>query len=124
ELLLRDKAARTHGDSKGVHASDSANAWRNIARVSNHRNTIASLIVGAYHTAGQGGDLHKDFYPWAEHLQKLTSDDPAALLKEADGAIRENSQTRAAAAIHRYGQLGHPTRPVFDLLLKFAISED
>jgi len=41
-----------HGDSVGVHASDSANAWRNIARVSNPRNTVASLMVGAYHTAG------------------------------------------------------------------------
>ncbi|MFC1759227.1 hypothetical protein ACFL2H_10750, partial [Planctomycetota bacterium] len=35
----------THGDSVGVHASDSANAWRNIVRVSNHRNAVASLIV-------------------------------------------------------------------------------
>src|SRR5205807_1717724 len=42
-----------HGASVGVHASDAANAWRNIARVSNPRNTVASLIVGAYHTAGQ-----------------------------------------------------------------------
>src|SRR5207302_8364634 len=39
-----------HGASVGVHASDSANAWRNIARVSNARNTYASLIVGAFHT--------------------------------------------------------------------------
>ncbi len=36
-----------HGDSVGVHASDSANAWRHIARVSNARNTFASLIAGA-----------------------------------------------------------------------------
>src|SRR5205823_4717043 len=28
-----------HGDSVGVHASDSANAWRHIAQVSNPRNT-------------------------------------------------------------------------------------
>src|SRR5262249_61605991 len=34
-----------HGASVGVHASDAANAWRNIARVSNERNTVASLIV-------------------------------------------------------------------------------
>ena len=31
-----------HGDSVGLHASDSANAWRNIAKVSNARNTIAA----------------------------------------------------------------------------------
>src|SRR5262249_11037084 len=64
QLVLRDPGRRkehasaakpagsVHGDSVGVHASDAANAWRNIARVSNPRNTVASLIVGAYHTAG------------------------------------------------------------------------
>ena len=123
-LLLRDTAARTHGDSKGVHASDSANAWRHIAQVSNQRNAVASLIVGAYHTAGQGGDLHKQPLPFAEHLEKITSDDPAAILKQAEGAIRENNQTLACAAVHRYGQLGHAPRGVFDLMLKYAISED
>ncbi|PYJ98625.1 MAG: hypothetical protein DME23_11525, partial [Verrucomicrobia bacterium] len=30
-----------HGDSIGVHACDSANAWRNMARVSNARNCFA-----------------------------------------------------------------------------------
>ena len=123
-LLLRDTAARTHGDSKGVHASDSAHAWRNIARVSNHRNAVASLIVGAYHTAGQGGDLHKQPLPFADHLEKITTEDPAAILKQAEGAIRENNQTLACAAVHRYGQLGHAPRGVFDLMLKYAISED
>ena len=44
-----------HGDSVGVHASDAANAWRHIARVTSARNTFASLIAAAYHTAGQAG---------------------------------------------------------------------
>jgi hypothetical protein len=26
--------------------------------------------------------------------------------------------------VHRYGELGHDPRPVFDLLLRFAVSED
>ena len=39
-----------HGNSVGVHASDAANAWRNIARVTNARNTFASLIVAAFQT--------------------------------------------------------------------------
>ena len=26
--------------------------------------------------------------------------------------------------MHRYGELGHPPRPVFDLLLRYAVSED
>src|SRR5262249_58699574 len=57
-----------HGASVGVHASDSANAWRNIARVSNPRNTMASLIVGAFHTAGQAHGQNKEPYPTAEPL--------------------------------------------------------
>ena len=43
-----------HGDSIGVHACDSANAWRNMALVSNPRNCLASLILGAYQVAWTG----------------------------------------------------------------------
>ncbi|WP_040889634.1 hypothetical protein [Zavarzinella formosa] len=113
-----------HGDSPGVHASDSANAWRNISRVSNARNTAASLIVGAYHTAGQSGTFPKESHPMAALLEKVTATESAVLLKEADGAIREKDQARAAAIISKYGQLGHAPKDVFNLLLGFATSED
>jgi hypothetical protein len=113
-----------HGDSVGVHASDAANAWRNIARVSNQRNIVASLIVGTFHTAGQSDRSNKEPYPLAEHLSDIKADDPATLLREVDAAVRQKDQLRAAALVHRYGQLGHDSRPVFDLLLQFATSED
>jgi hypothetical protein len=113
-----------HGDSVGVHASDSANAWRNIAKVSNTRNTVASLIVGAYHTAGQLHHQNKEPYPLPEHLAKVKAMDAAGLLKEAEGAIRDKDQARACAVVHRYGTLGHDPKPVFDLLLRYAISEE
>jgi hypothetical protein len=120
-----DKRAGTvHGASVGVHASDAANAWRNIARVSNRRNTIASLIVAGYHTAGQSGGLNPNPYPFAEHREKVAGLEPDALLPETDAAIRAGDQARACALVHRYGELGRPGRPVFDLLLKYAISED
>lgn len=117
-------AGSCHGDSVGVHASDAANAWRNIVRVSNPRNVVASLVVGAFHTAGQSERSNKEPYPTAEQLAAVKSQDPAALLREAEGAIREKDQLRAAAIVSRYGQLGHSPAPVFDLLLKFATSED
>jgi hypothetical protein len=135
-LVLGDKGRRkehasgpkpegsTHGDSVGVHASDAANAWRNIARVSNQRNTFASLIVGAFHTAGQTGNQNKEPLPRPEDLEKITARDAAALLRDAEGALKERDQTRAAALVHRYGELGHPARPVFDLLLRYAVSEE
>jgi hypothetical protein len=113
-----------HGASVGVHASDSANAWRNIARVSNARNTFASLICGAYHTAGQNGGQSKEPYPPAEQLAKIETKDADRLLKLTEAAIKEKNQAKAAALVHRYGELGHPARPVFDLLLRYGISED
>ena len=45
-------------------------------------------------------------------------------MSEADDAIRQNLQGHAAAVVHRYGALGHAPRPVFDLLLRYAVSED
>jgi len=113
-----------HGDSVGVHASDAANAWRNIAKASNPRNVAASLIVGAFHTAGQSQNVNKD--PWLpqEQLDELTTEDAAALLGRAEESIRGKDQAGATAAVQKYGALGHKPRPVFDLLLKYATSED
>jgi hypothetical protein len=118
-----------HGDSIGVHACDSANAWRNMARISNARNTFACLILSAYQMAldrtNRGGDfLNWQPVPVAWHLDQVKATDAGGLLKEAEEAIRGNLQARASAIVHRYGQLGYPERPVFDLMLKYAVSED
>jgi hypothetical protein len=113
-----------HGDSVGVHASDAANAWRNIARVANPRNRVASLIVAAYHTAGQAMHVGNDPYPYAKLLPEITAQDGPALLVQAEDAIKSNDQARASAVVHRYGELNLPPREVFDLLLKYAVSED
>jgi hypothetical protein len=118
-----------HGDSIGVHACDSANAWRNMARVSNARNCYASLILGAYQMAldrsARGGDfLNWQPLPVKRHLDGITTTDPEALLREADEAIRGSLQAKASAIVQRYGDLGHAPRAVFDLLLRYAVSED
>ena len=118
-----------HGDSIGVHACDSANAWRNLARVSNARNRYACLILGAYQVAldrvNRGGDfLHWNPLPVQNQVDQLRDTDPKVLLRQAEDAIRGNLQAHACAAIHRYGQLDHDPRGAFDLLLKYAVSED
>jgi hypothetical protein len=118
-----------HGDSIGVHACDSANAWRNLARVSNTRNCFASLILGAYQVAldrtARGGDfLGWEPLPLAVHLEQIHTTDASGLLRETDEAIRGNLQAHAAALVQRYGELGFEPRPLFDLLLRYAISED
>src|SRR5258708_7893354 len=88
-----------HGDSIGVHASDSANAWRNTARASNHRNTVASLILGAYQVAldrvERGGDfLNWEPQPLAAELEKVQAKDGPTLLGEVGAARRRNNQAR------------------------------
>jgi len=118
-----------HGDSIGVHASDSANAWRNLARVSNARNTFACLILGAYQVALDRTERGGDFQNWSPvpvkwHLDRIKSTEADALMREADEAIRQNLQAHAAAIVSRYGELDHDPRPVFDLMLRYAVSED
>jgi hypothetical protein len=120
----RKPAGSVHGDSVGVHASDAANAWRNIARVSDPRNTYASLIVGAYHTANESHFKNRQPYPLPEHLAEISTKNPSTLLRETEAAVKDKNQARACALVHRYGELGCPPRPVFDLLLKYAVSED
>ncbi len=141
QLILRDvgRTARdvqpnkplgsVHGDSIGVHACDSANAWRNMVRACNRRNAVASLILGAYQVAldrvNRGGDfLHWEPYPHVDQLEPASRVAPEHLLAVAESAIRGNDQGRACALIHRYGELDRPARPVFDLLLRYAVSED
>jgi hypothetical protein len=92
--------------------------------VSNSRNKVAALIVGAYHTAGQMAYVTKEPYPFTAQLEEVKSKDSATLLAQAEEAIRSNDQARACAVVHRYGELKLPERPVFDLLLKYAVSED
>ncbi len=126
QLALRQRGGRTHGASQGVHGSDAVNAWRQMTRVTNQRNTICGLLVAAYHTAeySSNTDFKDAPFPHEPHLDDIKKRNPAALLETTEAAIRENNQSRAAAAIHVYGELGHASQPVFDLLLKYAISED
>lgn len=141
QLVLRDKgrSARevqpgkpegsVHGDSIGVHASDSANAWRNMSRVSNPRNQVACLILGAYQVSYDRTSRGGDFQNWkprpqADEMERIKATDQAKLLKELEKAIQANNQERACAVAGRWAQLGHGSRPIFNVFLKYAISED
>jgi hypothetical protein len=141
QLVLRDSGRRAnqaskekpvgsiHGDSIGVHACDTVNAWRNMAEVSNQRNAVACVILAAYQVANDRTARGEDFanwqpYPVTEHFEKLKGASADALLQETDAAIRENDQSRACAAVARYAELGQSARPMFDLMLQYAISED
>jgi hypothetical protein len=139
QLLLRQVAfwekglgTRVHGDSPGVHASDATAAWRNIARIASPRHRAAGLLIAAANVAAShrwSEDARyraHDRQPWPlpEHLEAVAAVQPDALLRGLEGAIRERDQARACALVHRYGVLRLPERPVFDLLLRYATSED
>jgi hypothetical protein len=129
QLLLHNpgdpnRRGGVHGASIGVHASDAANAWRHIARVTNHRNQVASLIVAAYHTAGQARRVQDEPLAYEEAAKRLEAKDPTALLRETEVCIKNRDQVGVCANVHRYGELGLPSKGVIDLMLKYAVSED
>ncbi len=115
---------RTHGDSAGVHSSDATNAWRNMARVADPRHAVTGLIVAAYHAGVQSAPFQTPPYPTDEHRSLLKIDDAKGLLAAAEDAIRQNDQGRATAAIQIYGEKSFAVDPVFELMLKYAVSED
>jgi len=131
-LLLHDPGQSTespgkpvgsvHGATTGVHATDAANAWRHIAEVGGARNAFASLIAGAYHTAGQSAKFGKQ--PHDHDAQACTLKEPAVLLDEIGARIRARDQKGACAAARRYCDLGLPPAELFGQLLPFALSED
>lgn len=125
QLVLRQGADnwRAHGDAAGVHASDGSNAWRNMARVTEDHLAMSGLIVAAFHAA-----LYKRFstpaYPSDEHRASIKKTDAKSLLAETEDAIKHNDQGRACAAIQVYGEQGHSPQAVFDLMLRYGVSED
>ena len=113
-----------HGASVGVHASDAANSWRNIARVSNHRNRVCSLIVGAWHTAGQTGYMSDAPFPFDVDAIRAKKLDADALIAELNNAVQSKNQAKAMAIVKSWETAGHPAKPVFDCLRRYAVSED
>jgi len=139
ELVLRDKGrpqaaggekpvGSCHGDSIGVHASDSANAWCNLAAAANPRNGQLCLLLGAYQVALDRGDRGGDFMHWERYplAEARIKDDlsPDKLLAATEEAIKAKDQMRATACVAAYGDKGGDSTKMFQLLLKFAVSED
>ncbi|MCZ6598287.1 MAG: hypothetical protein O7B99_11660 [Planctomycetota bacterium] len=114
-----------HGASPGVHASDAARAWRNIAAVTGGRNAAASLIAGAYHTAGQSGYVGKRPFAFRERMDEVGGTrDGEELLRAACEALEAGDQELTCAAVHRYGEMGASAGPLFDALLAYGTSQD
>ena len=91
--------------------------------VTNHINTVGGLICSAFHT-GRYQPFKHDPYPTEAHRLKVKVKSAKELLGLAEECIRSNDQAVAAAAIQVYGDRGFDPQPVFDLMLKYAVSED
>jgi hypothetical protein len=115
-----------HGDSVGVHASDSMNAWRNMAKASNAYNALTGLVVAGYHLAfAQRQEIDRaQPYSVLDHGSAPQTEDHREILRQLEAAIRENDQARASVLASAYGKADHAPRPIFDLLLRYAVSED
>ncbi len=140
QLVLRDNGrpqaggpnkpiGSVHGDSIGVHACDSANAWRNLSQAANARNKVVCLLLGAWQVAhdriSRGGNfLTWQPYPREDARAEVLAIATERLLPALEEAIHGNNQARAAAVVERYGSTNLPTRPLWDMLLRYAISED
>jgi hypothetical protein len=85
---------------------------------------FASLIAGAFHTAGQAGRQLKSRYPQTADLEPIREKEATTLLKLIEEAIRAQDQRRSCALANVYGRQGYDARALFNLLLRYAVSED
>ena len=86
---------------------------------------VCSSDLVALDRTNRGGDfLNWEPLPFARFVEGAKATDAAGLLAELDTAIRGNLQAQASGVVQRYGQLGHDSRGAFDLLRRYAISED
>ncbi len=113
-----------HGASIGVHASDAACAWRNLAGVLGANDCMASLVAAAYHTGGQSRWVGSKALDWSGPREELGSLGQDELLRALAPAVEARDQARACAVVERLGELGASERAVFDLLQRYATSED
>lgn len=124
-----------HGDSIGVHACDSANAWRRLALVTSGRHSAAATVLGAYQVAldrvARGGDFANwSPLPSLELLDQNQGIESPKLLEMLDEAIRSNAQAQATALTARYlehvnaSQSNASIDPLFSLFARYASSED
>ena len=113
-----------HGASVGVHALDAANAWRHLARSGTDVDRASSLIVGAYHTAGQSRRCGERRFDADAGFDVGRDRSPGALLDLIDACVRDRDQVGAVAGARAYGEAGHRPADFFDRMRVHAVAFD
>jgi len=112
-----------HGASVGVHACDSAQAWRNISHTVSAEQAVPTLIAAAWHTGGQSY-ASSDSYAHAKNEDEVAGLTKGDLPHELRASIRQNDNRRAAAIGERWLAAGLPAADAFSLLIDFMAAGD
>jgi hypothetical protein len=113
-----------HGASVGLHAADSANAWRGIAAVTNPVDADASLVTAAWHGAGQSGRMDHSRPFHADAREAAGTIAPGKLLDAMAEGLRGGEQQRSSALAERYLTLGRDPEPLISALIGPATEFD
>lgn len=95
-----------HGASVGLHAADSANAWRGVVAANDPVDADACLITAAWHNGGQSRGMDRKSPHHADHRDAATKVAPEKLLDALAEALRGRDQSRSSALAERYLELG------------------
>jgi hypothetical protein len=109
-----------HGASVGLHAADSANAWRGIAEHTDASNANACLVTAAWHAAGQSGRMDRSQPHHASARESAKRVPPDELLGAVAEALRGGDQRLSCALAERYGELGRDPEALISILIEPA----
>lgn len=136
ELILRDPGrsrseaskekpeGSVHGASTGVHASDSALAWRGLATLGDWPTRAATWVTAAFHVAGQG-DGHREACPGLAEARESLSKEPVAHDRtRLAEAIRAGEQARAVALAERMSAEPGSEGDLFGTLASASLEAD
>jgi hypothetical protein len=113
-----------HGASVGLHAADTANAWRGIAAATAGPNANASLVTAAWHAAGRSGGMDASRPHHASAREFASSVPPEKLLGALGETLRDKDQKRSCALAERYGELSRDPEALITVLMEPALEHD
>ncbi|MCZ6832919.1 MAG: hypothetical protein O7F11_04155 [Acidobacteria bacterium] len=113
-----------HGASVGLHAADTANAWRGIAAATDSPNANASLVTAAWHAAGQSSGMDRSQPHHASARDFASSVPPEKLLGALGETLRDGDQKQSCALAERYGELGRDPEALIAVLIEPALEHD
>ena len=117
-------AGSVHGASVGLHAADSANAWRGIAAATEEPNANACLVTAAWHAAGQSGRMDRSQPHHSSARESAQAVPREELIEAISETIRGGDQKQSCALVERYGEQGGDPEPLIPVLIEPTILHD